>query len=58
MKLSIVLALIMAATSFAFAEGGAAETKVDKKQAKMECLKENPQLKGKELKHCVKEKVK
>lgn len=57
---SAIVALTLVASSMVFAQGAAAEgsAKVDKKTAKMECLKENPNLKGKELSHCVKSKVK
>jgi hypothetical protein len=60
---SIVLALVLASSCVFAQAGGAAaapaETKkMDKKTAKMECLKENPSLKGKELAHCVKGKMK
>ena len=67
---SMIVALSMVVGSLAMAQGAGtaapaetkqeakAEAKMDKKTAKMECLKENPKLKGKELSHCVKGKVK
>ena len=52
-------ALLVSGSVFA-AEGGAAAApaKMDKKAAKAECLKENKDLKGKELAECVKNKTK
>ena len=71
---SMIVALSMVLGSLAMAQGAGAgagatapaetkqeakaEAKMDKKTAKMECLKENPKLKGKELSHCVKGKTK
>jgi hypothetical protein len=63
---SLLLAITMAATSFALAQGGGApaasattDTKVEsEKGVRMECLKKNPKLKGKALAHCVKENTK
>ena len=68
---SMIVALSMVIGSLALAQNGAPaaapaetkqeakmEAKMDKKAAKMECLKENPKLNGKELSHCVKGKVK
>ena len=69
---SMIVALSMVLGSLAMAQGAGADTtapaetkqeakaeaKMDKKAAKMECLKENPKLKGKELSHCVKGKTK
>ena len=70
---SMIVALSLVLGSFAMAQGAgagttaapaetkqeaAAQVKMDKKTAKMECLKENPKSKGKELSHCVKGKVK
>lgn len=58
MKSSVLVATLLAA-SFVWAQGAAPATaKLDKKQAKAECLKENSSLKGKELSHCVKSKIK
>jgi hypothetical protein len=60
MKLFVV-AMSLVLGTLAMAQTGAAapaEAKVDKKAAKMECLKENPKLKGKELSACVKGKSK
>lgn len=58
MMKSIILALTLVTASFALAQGAPTEIKVNKKQAKMECLKQNPKLKGKALAHCVKERTK
>ena len=69
---SMIVALSMVVGSLAMAQGAGAgaaapaetkqeakaEAKMDKKTAKMECLKENSKLKGKELSHCVKGKTK
>ena len=73
MKHALIIATLFA-SSVVFAEGGPAapaapapaaspapatpETKLTKKQAKVECKKENPKLKGKELKACVAGKIK
>lgn len=53
---ALILSLVLG--TMAFAQGEAKESKHEKKQARMECLKENPKLKGAELKECVHGKLK
>lgn len=52
MRLIATLALVIASLGYAGASFAAKTTK----EARMECLKEHPTLKGKELKTCIDQK--
>lgn len=54
MKTAIITAALLL-SSMAFAQGEAGK-KMTLKTAKVECLKENASLKGKDLAKCIKEK--
>lgn len=70
---SLLVGALVAGSPFALAEAGKtkssepsatsssssnASTKVSHKEAKKKCLDENPNMKGKELKDCIKNKMK
>ena len=58
---NVLFAAALLVGSVAFAEGAApaaSTTKMTKKAARQECLKENKDRKGKKLSDCVKEKTK